>query len=185
MSTSPRHLTSSIEVADDLVQSILAPYRKECRYLQKLWIDRYDEPGAPANAAGGAIVGRGQFAIPESFYITGTGHFNAVEFNLCFNQIGYVYLAYCFDHQLIPRVGVDLAFYRRQQLSGLLIASFASTYRSQMTAAGFWGEFSLDHTVEKERLWLLDTRIRYWDDGAGRSEGSVLLALLKEAARTP
>jgi hypothetical protein len=27
---------------------------------------------------------------------------------------------------------------------------------------------------------LLDTHIRYWDEGEGRSEGDVLLAFLKE-----
>ncbi|HET7500124.1 MAG TPA: FcoT family thioesterase [Kofleriaceae bacterium] len=172
---------TTIEVSDELIQSILTPYRAECRYLQKLWIDCYDPPGAPTGAVGGSIVGRGQFAIPESFYIVDTGHFNAVEFNLCFNQIGYVYLAYCFDHKLIPPIAeVDLAYYRRQQLGGLLIAKFSSTYRTQMRAARFWGEFSLSKTIERNSLWLLDTRIRYWDDGDGRSEGSALLALLKE-----
>lgn len=173
--------TRTIEVSDDLVQSILTPYRKECRYLKKLWIDCYDAPGAPACEVGGSIVGRGLFSIPESFYITDTGHFNAVEFNLCYNQIGYVYLAYCFDHKLIPAIdSVDLAYYRRQQLGGLLIAKFSSTYRTRMTAARFWGEFSLTQTVEKKSLWLLETRIQYWDEADGRSEGNVLLALLKE-----
>jgi hypothetical protein len=174
--------TRSIEVPDDLVQSILTPYRTECQYLKKLWIDRHDEPDAASTAVGGAIVGRGQFSIPESFYIADTGHFNAVEFTLCFNQIGYAFLAYCFDHKLLPSIsGVDLAYYRRQQLGGILIAQLSSTYRRPMRAASFWGEFSLTGTIEKKTLWLLETRIRYWDDGDGQSEGNVLAALLKEA----
>jgi hypothetical protein len=76
---------------------------------------------------------------------------------------------------------VDLAYYRRQQLGGILIARFSSSFRSQMTAANFWGEVSLPRADERKKLWLLDTHVRYWDDGHGRSEGDVLLAFLKEA----
>lgn len=181
MNTPARTPTKSVEVPDDLFQSILTPYRKECTYLKKMWIDFYGDPGAEPSAVGGDIVGRSQFSIPGSFYINDTGHFNAVEFNLCYNQVAYVYLAYCCDQKLIPPMSsVDLAYYKKQQLGGILIARFSSSFHSQMTAASFWGEVSLPKTVEKKRHWLLDTHIRYWDEGEGRSEGDVLLAFLKE-----
>lgn len=181
MNAPARTPTRSVEVPGELFHSILSPYRKECVYLRKMWIDYYGEPGVPASAVGGEVVGRGQFCIPESFYINGTGHFNAVEFNLCYNQLGYIYLAYCFDQRLIAGAGdVDLAYFKRQQLGGVLIAKFASAFHSQMQAGSFWGEFSLPRTVAKSKLWLLDTHIRYWDDGDGRSDGDVLLAILKE-----
>ncbi|MEO7734080.1 MAG: FcoT family thioesterase [Kofleriaceae bacterium] len=171
----------SVEVPVELFRSILSPYRTGCRYLQQMWIDFYGEATEAAGAVGGAIVGRGQFSIPESFYIDDTGHFNAVEFNLCYNQIAYIYLAYCADRKLIPAMReVDLAYYRRQQLGGILIAKFSSSFHSRMAAERFWGEVSLPRTDERKRLWLLDTHIRYWDDAQGRSEGDVLLAFLKE-----
>ncbi len=181
MTTPARNPNKSLEVPDDLLQSILTPYRKECTYLKKMWIDFYGEPDTEAGGVGEEIVGRCQFSIAESFYISDTGHFNAVEFNLCYNQVAYVYLAYCCDRKLIPPMSsVDLAYYRKQQLGGILITKFSSSFHSQMKAASFWGEFSVPKTVEKKRLWLLDTHIRYWDEGEGRSEGDVLLAFLKE-----
>jgi hypothetical protein len=178
----PRRIpATSVEVPRDLVQSILLPYRAACRYLRNMWIDFYGDSDATTGAVGGGVVGRGLFSIPESFYIDDTGHFNAVEFNLCYNQIGYVYLAYCADHKLIPTMSnVDLAYYRRQQLGGLLITRFSSSFHSRMNASKFWGEISLPRTDERKRLWLLDTHIRYWDDGDGHSDGDVLLAFLKE-----
>ena len=171
----------SVEVPDDLFQSILAPYRKTCTYLKRMWIDFYADGN---DAVGGAIVGRGQFSIPESFYISDTGHFNAVEFNLCYNQVGYVFFAYCAQHKLISSMSaVDLAYYRRQQLHSFFIAKFASSFQSQIKAASFWGEISLPRATERKKLWMLDTHIRYWDDGDGRSEGDVLLAFLKEVPK--
>jgi hypothetical protein len=180
MSAAQRSLVRSVEVPEDLFRGILSPYRAACTYLEKMWIDFYQEDG-PADAVGGGVVGRGQFSIPESFYIEDTGHFNAVEFNLCYNQIAYIYLAYCADHKLIPPMSaVDLAYYRRQQLGGILISKFSSSFYSQMTASSFWGEVSLPRTQERSRLWLLETHIRFWDDGDGRADGDVLLAFLKE-----
>ena len=38
----------------------------------------------------GLISAKGRFSIPDSCYIDDTGHFNAVEFNICFNQLAYV-----------------------------------------------------------------------------------------------
>lgn len=181
MTTSTRTPIRSVEVSDDLLHGILKPYRKECTYLKKMWIDFYGEPGAGASAVGGDIVGRGEFSIPTSFYIDETGHFNSVEFNLCYNQLAYVYLAYCSDQRLIPPMAaVDLAYYKRQQLGGILIAKFSSAFHSMMSAAKFWGEVSLPKAIERSKLWLLETQIRYWDDSGGRSDGNVLLAFLKE-----
>lgn len=180
MSGEDRTPTRSVEVPDELFRGVLAPYRKACTYLQKAWIDFYGPPGAEDCAVGGDVVARGEFSIPESFYIDDTGHFNAVEFNLCYNQLAYVYLAFCADQRLIPPMSrVDLAYYKRQQLPGILITKFSSSFHSHMHAARFWGEISLPKVVEKDRLWLLDTHVRYWDEGRGRSDGDVLLAFLK------
>lgn len=184
MNPARRTPAKSVEVPDDLRQRILSPYRNACTYLQKMWIDFY-EPAAEAGVVGSDFVGRGQFSIPESFYINDTGHFNAVEFNLCYNQIGYVFLAYGIERKLIPPMSsIDLAYYERQQLGGVLIVKLSSSFQSRMRAENFWAEISLSSAVEKTKLWLIDTQIRYWDEDDGRSEGDMRLVILKENART-
>ena len=50
------------------------------------------------------IVGKGRFSIPESCYIDDTGHFNAVEFNICYNQLAYVLFAGVIDAGLMHKV---------------------------------------------------------------------------------
>ncbi|MEO1375818.1 MAG: FcoT family thioesterase, partial [Cyanobacteria bacterium J06635_10] len=41
------------------------------------------------------------FSIPESCYIDDTGHFNSVEFNICYNQLFYIIIAYLIKNQLL------------------------------------------------------------------------------------
>jgi hypothetical protein len=43
-------------------------------------------------------------AIPESCYIDDTGHFNAVEFNICFNQLAYVLFGKCVDAGILQKL---------------------------------------------------------------------------------
>ena len=68
----------------NLLRLILIPYKPHCRYFQNAF-----------------LTARGEFSISESCYIAETGHFNAVEFNICFNQLSYYLIAECSHHQLL------------------------------------------------------------------------------------
>jgi hypothetical protein len=61
---------------------VLAPYKLNCRYLLSV-VAEYGQKGCSLASA------RAEFSIPESCYIASTGHFNAVEFNICYNQLAY------------------------------------------------------------------------------------------------
>src|SRR4051794_38330665 len=99
--------TETAEIDGAFVSLLLAPYKRSCVYVRREWIER---EGAPTSAAGGAIRARAELAIPESCYIDDTGHFNAVEFNICFNQVAYVFTAHCAHRGLLPGMEViDLA----------------------------------------------------------------------------
>ena len=54
------------------------------------------------------ITGKGRFSIPESCYIDSTGHFNAVEFNICYNQLAYVLFAGCINAGVMGKVRDDM-----------------------------------------------------------------------------
>ncbi len=167
----------SVQVPDDLVRSILAPYRPTCRYLLRATIDFVRDH---EDAAGGAIVGRGDFSIPESFYIDDTGHFNAVEFNICFNQLGYVFLGYCVQHGLIHAMR-EMAFeqYMAQQLPGVLIAELRSAFKRPMNARDFRGAISIATVDESRNYWALRMPCEFADAKRGKSEGEGKVAVLK------
>ena len=81
----PRAATDADAAVDpQLLARVLTPYKPHCRYLRTAAV-RYATARSIAAASG-------TFSIPESCYIASTGHFNAVEFNICYNQ-----LTYCFS----------------------------------------------------------------------------------------
>jgi hypothetical protein len=168
-------MKKSVEVSSSLLDEILSPYKESCKYLKKMYIDYL----GTANT----VVGRGEFSIEETFYIQDTGHFNSVEFNICCNQLGYVFFAYCIQEGILPELqSLDLATYKRLHLSGFLILEFFSSFRKPMHSRQFYGTLSLDQISEKKNLWLFDTSFKYYDDLQGRAEGRVLSALLKPTA---
>ncbi len=91
------------------LDSILAPYaRKGCRYLLEADLDW--------------PVAQGVFCIPESFYIDSTGHFNAVELVICYNQLSYVLFADALWNGRIKGMSkISPEDYKKLQLSNMLI----------------------------------------------------------------
>src|SRR5882724_11344285 len=80
-----------MDISDTLVADILKPYRPHARYLRSAQITHFRDKAAEGIAANkGLVTAAGRFSIPESCYIDDTGHFNAVEFNICYNQLAYV-----------------------------------------------------------------------------------------------
>lgn len=72
--------SGTVPIAEELLARVLEPYScKGCRYL----ID------AQYSATEDSVLAYGNFTIGESAYIRSTGHFNAVELILCFNQLAY------------------------------------------------------------------------------------------------
>jgi FcoT-like thioesterase domain len=69
------------------IAEVLQPYRANAKYLHAAELT-YVRSDAAANDEASLVVGRGHFTIPASCYIDDTGHFNAVEFNICYNQLG-------------------------------------------------------------------------------------------------
>jgi hypothetical protein len=74
----------SVSVSEDIINKALVTYiAKNTRYVTKAQIDKKDDN----------IVLRADFSIKESCYLYPySGHFNAVESLMCFNQMLYVAL---------------------------------------------------------------------------------------------
>jgi hypothetical protein len=86
-----------------LLEKILMPYKLNCRYLQKAHVEfgRLELAKPDAGNNKNLLRAEGEFSIPSSCYIVDTGHFNSVEFNICYNQLAYYLLAECVQNKLL------------------------------------------------------------------------------------
>src|SRR5687768_14191823 len=74
-------------IEPSLIGRVLEPYHTTCRYLLEGLVSY-----APSRKP--LLEVDGLFRIPASCYIKETGHFNAVDFNIAYNQIAFCALAH-------------------------------------------------------------------------------------------
>ncbi|WP_277183546.1 FcoT family thioesterase [Caballeronia sp. BR00000012568055] len=67
-----------------LKDDILEPYKQECVYIKAAYRDTSFEK---------ELVAVAEVCVPQTFYGSQTGHFNAVESLLCLNQLAFVSIA--------------------------------------------------------------------------------------------
>jgi hypothetical protein len=171
-------------IAPALLAEVLSPYKPHCRYLLRAWTES-DDGETPWSAADGwsgpAPVARyrGEFGITESCYIDETGHFNAVEFNICFNQFYYVTVAQAVVASAFPALrGMSFEEYRRRQLPDVLIHDFRSAFKKPLRRESFHGQIAYTAVEDMRRFVLFRTRCRFWDDLGGSCHGEVTLVLM-------
>lgn len=152
-----------------LLSEVLSCYKPHCRYL-----------------TGFAIDGRratGDFAIPESCYIDDTGHLNAVEVNICYNQLLYATIASMVAERAEPAfVTWSLAEFWRRRLSDVLIARIAGDFRRPIDPRSFTGELTVDRVLALRpgtaHLVSLDTTFRFHDERGGVADGTARVAVV-------
>lgn len=159
--------------ADDrtLLSRVLRPYKPHCRYVQS----------ASVAAEGDLVIARAALAIPDSCYIDDTGHFNSVEFNICYNQIVYYAIARSVRDGLSPAfAGWTIDDFWRKQLPDILITRFESCFRRPVNPRAFHGEVTLARARARgsSGLMLMRTTARFWDDAGGHCDGHVSLAFV-------
>lgn len=163
-----------------LLHRVLTPYRaKQCEYLQSAEVRALGQPPAATR-----ITAFCTFEIPESCYIDDTGHFNAVEFNICYNQMAYYLTAKSVKEQLVePFSRWNLDDFWHRQLGNILITDFRSAFRVPMHGRKFRGEVEVTDIAEwegsdvRDPLVVLRTKCRYWDEYDGDSHGEVTVAI--------
>ncbi len=167
----------SIAVAGEVVEQVLSPYKREAVYLRSATVD-------PNPRDREVVAAHAEFTIPESCYIADTGHFNAVEFNICYNQLAYVLLGQCVISSLLPALEISsFEEYRRRQLPDFLILRLESSFRQAIDPRGFRGTVAVRSTRRKMSMLLIDTAVRFSDAHGGTSEGAVLLGVIDSAKR--
>jgi len=169
-------------IPDAFIADVLKPYRRNARYLKGAEITQFSDVATGAWPDARLVTGCGRFGIPESCYIDDTGHFNAVEFNICYNQIAYVVLGKCIEAGLMHRLRKDprgiptFADFKRNQLPAMLILSIESRYFKQLNSREFTGELILSKFSFARGTWFLSTKMTFADDEGVKAKGAVLLA---------
>ncbi|MDJ0598954.1 MAG: FcoT family thioesterase [Crocosphaera sp.] len=174
-------------VNQSLLDIFLEPYKENCKYLKKAQfqepeLDHKSDCFSQARTFLWSI--KADFAIAESCYIADTGHFNSVEFNICYNQLFYVMIAYLIQNKLIDEMkDWDLEIYKRRQLSDFLIVRFASTFKRPINSSNFQGTLSINKCSARGDLIMIKTSCAFCDDHNGWAEGDVTIAVLNSKSK--
>jgi hypothetical protein len=174
----------AVEIGDTFVADILKPYRPHARYLKSARIDHYLDRSTDSSAKGsGLMSGTGRFSIPESCYIDDTGHFNAVEFNICYNQLAYVLFGKCVEAGILQKLRhekvdvISFPDYKLHQLPSMLIVSIEGVrFFKQLRSDDFGGRFTLDRVAPVGGAWFFFTSIAFSDAEGVKAKGSIVLA---------
>ena len=155
-----------------LIDRILRVYKPHCRYLKRGVV----ESGAPDDPL--PVTLKGEFGIAESCYIDDTGHLNAVEVNIAFNQAYYVVTAHACAHGLVPELADWSAErFERWYLEGSLIHDLRSRFKRVIDPRGFQGEISIASALRTRRFVVLKLAHRFFDANDGLAHGTVTMAL--------
>ncbi len=176
-----------MEISDAFINRILVPYRENAKYLKSARILDYYDAGVSEAPAGGnppLVTIEGRFSIPESCYIDDTGHFNAVEFNICFNQLAYVLFGKCIQSGIFHRVvfdweqRVNLSFdsFLKYQLSSIFIARIEGNFLKPLDSKNFSARLTINRIMWTAQTAFVHTQISYNDSKGVKSKGGVLLA---------
>ena len=172
-----------IAIADEFTAEILKPYRENATYLKAAEIIEVNDKTAIAGTDQKLIVGKGRFSIPESCYIDSTGHFNAVEFNICYNQLAYVLFAGCIDAGVMGKVravegaGIPtVAEFKNDQLPAMMIVALESRYFKPLDSKDFTAELSISKISAVGNAWFFFTTITFSDAEGVKAKGAVTLA---------
>ena len=164
--------------AEDLAR-VLIPYRDNCKYLKKCSMEYLPvSSDVSPEVSEASIVALGELSIAESCYIDSTGHFNAVEFQICANQLMYTMGAEVTRRRILRAFSsMDLEGYYERQLPNVLITNVTSAFRKVMNPRRFRGRLQLDraYTIRDRAFW--ECSLTYSDDEGGLADGNIVVTM--------
>lgn len=159
------------------IDTVLAPYYSKAKYVQSATITG----DVPTEGSNSKLVVRGKLSVPSSCYIQSTGHFNAVEFFIISNQLGYLAQAWAMKSGAFAKIlpGEKLADFRNKQLGDMLLLSVDAKFLKMIDASDFYGEAQWYDTRHNEEsgLLILEWLATYYDNKGGRATGHVTSAI--------
>ena len=152
-------------VREEILNTMLNPYYPECRYLKEAKLDfptLYSE-----------------FSIPKTFYGAQSGHFNATEMMMCYNQMAYTFIASSVEEGLIESAGtIPLDEFVKYQMGSCLMARIGNIkFKSQINPKNFSGEITLRKWPTRGENLFATTDFSFYDNNGGSARGDALLVL--------
>src|SRR5262245_12560670 len=173
----------SERIAAPLLARVLRPYRENARYVQAARLSHAADKRQPRpDDPGSWVTVDGDCSIPASCYIDDTGHFNAVELNITYNQLLYLGLAGMAQHGLVGELRHwDLEAFFRHQLPDVLIVEYHAHFPRPLTPRSFRGRFEIREVLPKphKQMVLLRTACAVQCDHGGRADVEVVIALVR------
>ena len=171
--------TQRWEMSPERLTRVLLPYRDNCKYLKQISFEYLPaSAGVSPDQSEASIVALGELGIAESCYIDSTGHFNAVEFQICANQLMYALGAECARLRLVRAfASMDLEGYYQRQLSNVLITNVTSAFRRVMNPRRFRGRLQLDRAYCMRDRAFWECTIVYSDDDGGLADGTIVVTM--------
>ena len=165
-----------------LQQRVLAPYRDVARYVHRAALSRRTGAGSPRLADPTTWIRLdAECGFTAPCYIDATGHFNAVELNITYNQMLYLALAETVRQRLLPELRHwSLDDFFRAQLPDVLIGDYHAHFRSPMKSARYTGWFCFTDVRPRpaRKMLLLQTRAGCHDGNGGECSADVRIALV-------
>jgi hypothetical protein len=152
---------------------VLLPYKQNCRYLTKANLRVIKDSDSRD-----IVLAEGHFSITESCYISQTGHFNSVEFNICFNQLAYFLFYECIQQQCVPWFkNWSIDAFTKYQLSSMFILKFQSSFHKRMSCKNFNGVLQIA-SIKKVNIWLhVKLYCSFTDENGHSSSGKIKCAI--------
>lgn len=174
-----------VPVSDLFINRVLAPYRPHARYLQGARITAFCDPAGPSGAPAGPLVEiEGRFSVTENCYMNETRCFNAVEFNICYNQLAYVLFGQCIFKGLFNRqdaawygkVNLSFSKYLKHELFSLSIVQVEGAFVKPLNCNDFTATLAVQRILWAGQTATVHTHIAFSDASGIKSHGKVLLS---------
>jgi len=155
------------EISEGLMSRILSPYFSSCRYLKSAEFESGDRMGI-----------RGELEIPSSCYVESSGHFNAVEMVICFNQLSYVMFGEAMERGLLPRPNIrTIEDYEEIQLGNVLITKSEMQFKKIINPSSFSGSVYVNKSrkIRDSLFYSMETEFRDLGDGLAMGQFSLIV----------
>lgn len=142
-----------------LKDAILEPYKAECVYIERAFRDiSFDHE----------LVAFAEVCVPETFYGSQTGHFNAVESLLCLNQIAFLTIAdFVTDdapHAFREAIGsADLQSFKENVLTRTFITSVKTQFRRTLDGRNVVMRFSFTKMRKHAGMVFMASEFEFTD----------------------
>ena len=173
-----QEFTKIEKINQKLLDRFLEPYPEHEKYLKQA---QFQYP-AFQNGRGWSI--EAELKIPNFFYMVDKGHLNAIEFNICYNQLYYLAIAYLIENNLLeclPNWNLDA--YEYLQHSNFKFVKFSSFFKKLVSSKKFYGTLKIERCVPRRNLIVMQTSCAFYDSNQGWAEGKATVAILNDKSK--